>query len=666
VAASPLDGAVSVFWSRSLEDGTGQVVQNSNTTLNGGFFGPDPVFSARNGLLEVIASAHDNQGNRHVLYWAWPNDFCDHHAVVNTAGDVLYDEVIPGSCDTNTPRKIGGIATDGAGNVHVLLARNGQTGTMGYWERTAAGWVVQGEGVAVNCCPGDMAITVSSQGVVMVAFKSTAVSGEQTDIYTVTRQGTGNWTAADDISAACCSACPGTSGAYLPHLASDSSGGIRIVWADGRCNAGDPNDIYYREWVPGTGWNGQPIVQVVNNSGGSYFPTIAVDPSGEAHIGWSDDTSSPVNYYRFFYAHGRGTHFSSVEIPLSNWDPSHAWEKESSIDYGGGAIHVAFSSNRYDSAKDSFYMSAPVNIVPTNTPTPSHTPTITPTPTSTSTPTLVPAPCPNERFHDVCPGTYYYTPVLSLNDAGIVNGYNSTPPCLNSLWVPCYNPWSNTTRGHMSKIVILASGLRIDTTGFPHSQDVDATNVFSTFIETAVNNDVVNGYPCGGVGEPCVGPNNLPYFRTNNSVTRGQLVKMGALAFRLSNPPAGQMFQDVAPGSTFYTYTQQTAQYGIIAGYGCGGPGEPCVSPANRPYFRPNSVVTRGQSAKIVEGYRTRTEETATPTLTATATYTNTPEPTSTTVVEATVTITATSTTEPLTTATSTAEPPTSTSTPIP
>jgi hypothetical protein len=38
---------------------------------------------------------------------------------------------------------------------------------------------------------------------------------------------------------------------------------------------------------------------------------------------------------------------------------------------------------------------------------------------------------------------------------------------------------------------------------------------------------------------------------------------------------------------------------GIVSGYQCGGPGEPC-DPNFNPYFRPNNYVTRGQLAKIV------------------------------------------------------------------
>jgi hypothetical protein len=52
-------------------------------------------------------------------------------------------------------------------------------------------------------------------------------------------------------------------------------------------------------------------------------------------------------------------------------------------------------------------------------------------------------------------------------------------------------------------------------------------------------------------------------------------------------------------GSTFHEFVERLASREIIAGYACGGPGEPC-GVGNKPYFRPFAGVTRGQTAKIV------------------------------------------------------------------
>ena len=58
-------------------------------------------------------------------------------------------------------------------------------------------------------------------------------------------------------------------------------------------------------------------------------------------------------------------------------------------------------------------------------------------------------------------------------------------------------------------------------------------------------------------------------------------------------------FADVAPGSTFYPFVRCLACKGVLGGYPCGGPGEPCNS-GHDSFFRPASNITRGQIAKIV------------------------------------------------------------------
>jgi hypothetical protein len=58
--------------------------------------------------------------------------------------------------------------------------------------------------------------------------------------------------------------------------------------------------------------------------------------------------------------------------------------------------------------------------------------------------------------------------------------------------------------------------------------------------------------------------------------------------------------EDVPNGSTFYPFVHCLACQGILTGYPCGGPGEPCLPPDNKGYFRPGNNASRGQIAKIV------------------------------------------------------------------
>ncbi len=130
--------------------------------------------------------------------------------------------------------------------------------------------------------------------------------------------------------------------------------------------------------------------------------------------------------------------------------------------------------------------------------------------------------------------------------------------------------------------------------------DVPSDNTFYADIECLACRGIVGGYPCGGPGEPCPGQ----YYRPGNNVTRGQASKIVSSAAQFADPVPStqQTFEDVPPGSTFWSYIELLVGRGIISGYPCGGAGEPCIAPANRPYFRPNNNVTRGQLSKIVSG----------------------------------------------------------------
>jgi hypothetical protein len=199
-------------------------------------------------------------------------------------------------------------------------------------------------------------------------------------------------------------------------------------------------------------------------------------------------------------------------------------------------------------------------------PIPTDTPTDTPTNIATDTPTDTPTPaCPGERFSDVCPGEYFYQPVLYLNDYGAISGYADGT----------FRPYNNTTRGQLCKIVVLAAGWPIDTTGGPHFLDVSTDNPFYTFIETAYSHAAIAGYADGT-------------FRWGANITRGQLSKVIVLSQGWPTDPGGTpSFTDVPTTDPFYAYIETAHSHGVISGYADGT-------------FRPGSTATRGQIAKIV------------------------------------------------------------------
>ncbi len=216
---------------------------------------------------------------------------------------------------------------------------------------------------------------------------------------------------------------------------------------------------------------------------------------------------------------------------------------------------------------------------PTATWTPSDTPTITPT--FTPSPTWTPGPC-GMSFHDLPDTHWAYTYVSYLYCHGVVNGYSCGLGCQE------FRPENNTTRGQIAKMVVLGMGWPLQEPLTPTFQDVAPGTDFYPYVETAYAYGIVSGYPCG-IG--CL------EYRPNNNVTRSQLSKMIVLAKNWTLlEPTDPTFLDVPPGSTFYAYVETAATHGMVTGYPCGGPGEPCPGQ----YFRPFNNATRAQLSKML------------------------------------------------------------------
>ncbi|MDQ3928057.1 MAG: S-layer homology domain-containing protein, partial [Chloroflexota bacterium] len=165
---------------------------------------------------------------------------------------------------------------------------------------------------------------------------------------------------------------------------------------------------------------------------------------------------------------------------------------------------------------------------------------------------------------------------------------------------PYYRPSNNITRGQISKIVSNSANYE-DDPGAQIYTDVKPGDPFYPWVNRLSRRHYMGGYPCGGPGEPC-DSQNRPYFRPAANATRGQLSKIVSNTAGFNEQPQGQTYADVPPStseSSYYQYIERLTSRGVMSGYPCGGPGEPCDE-QHRPYFRPNSFVTRGQAAKIV------------------------------------------------------------------
>ena len=194
--------------------------------------------------------------------------------------------------------------------------------------------------------------------------------------------------------------------------------------------------------------------------------------------------------------------------------------------------------------------------------------------------------CPGETYSDVCPEDWFYIYVMDLTSVGAVSGRG------DGTFLPLYE----ISRGQVMKVVVQALDLSAAMPSSPTFADVPASHTFYQWIEVGAANGLASGYPCGGRGEAC-DSQHRPYFRSNYSVSRGQLAKMLVTAKNWTPlTPSQATFRDVPAGSPFYGYVERVAANGVIGGYPCGGRGEACPGT----YFRPSGTATRAQASKMV------------------------------------------------------------------
>ena len=180
--------------------------------------------------------------------------------------------------------------------------------------------------------PEDPSLAVGPDGTVHIAWEriNSPVGSTDYDIfYKRFVPGTG-WTTTELVS-------PESTGAwsFKPSLAVGPDGTVHIAWEEGV-------DIMYRRFVPGTGWTATEVVST-ESTDNSFEPSLAVDPDGTVHIAWADSTrytgpkTTPHIFYKK-YVPGTGWTTTEVVSTESNWTSSNP-----SLAVGSdGTVHIAW------------------------------------------------------------------------------------------------------------------------------------------------------------------------------------------------------------------------------------------------------------------------------------------------------------------------------------
>lgn len=131
------------------------------------------------------------------------------------------------------------------------------------------------------------------------------------------------------------------------------------------------------------------------------------------------------------------------------------------------------------------------------------------------------------HFNDVAVGSTFYDYIETGRSLNLFTGYDDGT----------YRPNNSVTRGQIAKIVVNAAILAdpanwtLQNPSTNTFEDVPVGSTFFTYVETAYQHNVIDGYPCGTLpGGPCVPPGNKPYFIPGANATRAQISKVTYLA----------------------------------------------------------------------------------------------------------------------------------------
>jgi amidase len=166
----------------------------------------------------------------------------------------------------------------------------------------------------------------------------------------------------------------------------------------------------------------------------------------------------------------------------------------------------------------------------------------------------------------VQPADWFYEPVRWLVCNSVASGYSDGT----------FKPGNNSTRGQLTKFIVLATGWPLLDPVTPRFSDVPRNSPFYMYVETAAAHNALSGYADGT-------------FRPGNDITRSQLCKIVVLArgWTLITPGVAA-FSDVEVGSPFYSYVETAFRHNVVSGY-------------SDSTFRPGNSATRAQLAKIIQ-----------------------------------------------------------------
>ena len=250
---------------------------------------PTKRLTWNSGDSRLPAIAVDSSGNIHIV---WQDD---------TPGnsEIYYKKSTNGGSTWMTSQRLtwnsgasGGpaIAVDASGNLHVVWEDDGAGNEEIYYMKSSDGGTTwSGKSQRLSWTSGlsrSPVIAADSSDNIHAVWADTT-PGKWEIYYTKSTDGGSTWMTSQRITW-------NTGLSWFPDIAVDPSGHIHVVWEYGNA---ENIDIFYKKstnggatWLPGQG--------LTWNSGASQYPALTADSSGKIHVAWQDDTPGrwEINY----------------------------------------------------------------------------------------------------------------------------------------------------------------------------------------------------------------------------------------------------------------------------------------------------------------------------------------------------------------------------------
>lgn len=140
---------------------------------------------------------------------------------------------------------------------------------------------------------------------------------------------------------------------YWPFLGVGPDGTVHVVWMDQTDYAGagpyPDRDIFYKRREPGGGWTTTEVIQTETTNQSWNNPAVAVGPDGTAHIVWQDESDyggSGPDEDIFYKSYVPGTGWTGVEVVSTESTNTNSDYLGPSLAVGlDGTVHIIWRDN---------------------------------------------------------------------------------------------------------------------------------------------------------------------------------------------------------------------------------------------------------------------------------------------------------------------------------